>query len=267
MALEPKEPTANGNNEHSPYIQTTQKYKYDFVINNYTQDEKSQCILTINSIAKKAIIAEEVGESGTPHLQCYVSLKKKHRITELTQLEGLTRASFRECRNEDALIQYCMKGGNIALAIGFPKRIKTITILRPWQLQIFNLYVTEPDDRSIYWFWEPTGGSGKSAFVKYLVVHHNALFCDGGKKADIINLIFNNDMDTCRCVIWDIPRANKGSISYATLESVKNGLVCNTKYETGTKAFNPPHVFVFANFEPENMEKLSEDRWKISKIE
>ena len=71
-------------------------------------------------------------------------------------------------------------------------------------------------------------------------------------------------MEKAKCIFWDLPRSTRGSISYSTLESVKNGLVCNTKYETGVKAFNPPHIIVFANFPPEKVEELSADRWKIT---
>ena len=100
-----------------------------------------------------------------------------------------------------------------------------------------------------------------------MYVKHKILFCDGGKKPDLINLAFNNDMNECKCVIWDIPRSAKGSISYSTLEAFKNGLICNTKYETGVKAFNPPHIFVFANFPPDDEAKLSPDRWNITHLE
>jgi hypothetical protein len=108
---------------------------------------------------------------------------------------------------------------------------------------------------------------GKSSFVKYCVIKHRALFCDGGKKSDIINLVFNNDMDACNLLIWDIPRCNLGAVSYSAIESIKNGLVCNTKYETGTKTFNAPHILIFANDLPANPENLSVDRWRIYKIE
>ena len=96
-----------------------------------------------------------------------------------------------------------------------------------------------------------------------MVVKHKVLFCNGGKYTDIMNLVFNQDMDNTNAVFFDIPRSHKGSISYASLESIKNGMVCNTKYETGTKIFNSPHLFIFANFPPEKMEDLSEDRWII----
>ena len=148
---------------------------------------------------------------------------------------------------------------------GFPKPIKIIENLYPWQLEVETIFKGDVDDRKIYWFFDRVGNNGKSAFVKYMVIKHGCLFCDGGKKADLINLVFNNDMDACNCVIWDLPRNTGNNISYSTLESVKNGMVCNTKYETGVKCFNPPHIFVFSNAEPD-CTCLSEDRWDIRKI-
>ena len=105
----------------------------------------------------------------------------------------------------------------------------------------------------------PVNGS----VIRYMIVKHKVLFCSGGKHSDIMNLVFNQNMDECKAVFFDIPRANKGHISYASLESIKNGMVCNTKYETGVKVFNSPHVFVFANFPPEEPGLLSSDRWDI----
>jgi len=253
----------DGNNGTSGHPQ----YKYDFVINNYTEKEIELLCQTIKEIAKKAIVAKEVGESGTPHLQCYISLKKKDRFSTLqNKYECFKRASFRKCRNEEALEEYCEKDGEVIFKYGYPTPIKIIDNLYDWQLKIENLCKGEPDPRKIHWYWEPIGNVGKSAFVKYMVVKYKALFCDGGKKSDIINLVFNNDMDRCRIVIWDIPRASLGNISYTSLEAIKNGLVCNTKYETGTKVFNPPHIIVFANSPPVEKDKLSADRWDITEI-
>lgn len=254
-------PEADGNSEAS----ASPLYRYDFVINNWTEQEYKNLCSSVPTIAKKWIIAKEIGESGTPHLQCFVSLKKKLRIVQLHKIPGFERASMRKCRNENALIEYCKKDGDY-ISGGFPKPIKIINNLYSWQQKIEAIYLTEPDDRKIYWFWEPVGNIGKSAFVKYMVVKYNCLFCDGGKKSDLINLAFNNDMDKCKAIIWDLPRATQGHISYGAIECFKNGLICNTKYETGVKAFNPPHVFIFANYEPEEQEKLSADRWVITKL-
>lgn len=72
-------------------------------------------------------------------------------------------------------------------------------------------------------------------------------------------------MDECECVIFDIPRNQGNNVSYSAIESIKNGLICNTKYETGTKVFNSPKIMVFSNMAPD-LESLSEDRWKIRNL-
>jgi len=261
-AVVPTVPEGDGNSDTSP----SAKYKYDFVINNWTKLEFDSLCQTINTIAKKAIVGSEVGEKGTPHLQGYISLIKKERIVKLRERPGFERASFRKCRNEEALIDYCQKDGVVLYRKGFPQPVRIITELYPWQKKIEELYLTNPNNRSIYWFWEPDGNIGKSAFVKYMIVKYRALYCDGGKKSDLVNLVFNSNMDECKCVIWDLPRATKGLISYSTLESVKNGMICNTKYETGTKVFNSPHIMVFANYPPDDLSQLSADRWVVERI-
>jgi len=265
---EPIEPRGkDGNIEHpsTPFDSKTQLYKYDFVINNYTEEEVSQLKSTILKIAKKAIFGLEVGESGTPHIQGFISLLKKDRMTGLLKQKGFERASFRPCRNEEALIAYCGKE-NVAFSMGFPIPIKIISVLYPWQKKIEELFMTEPDDRSVYWFWETKGNVGKSAFCKYMFVKYGVLIVRGGKLADIMNIVFNTDMEKCRMIIFDLPRGTGSKISYTSLEAIKDGFITNTKYETGCKAFNPPHLVVFANFEPDEMDRLSADRWKVSEI-
>jgi len=199
--------------------------------------------------------------TGNKHLQLFIVLKKPMRITEL---KIPCNPHLESCRgDEESNLKYTSKENNV-VRWGYPKEIKIISDLRPWQKEIENIILAEPDERKVYWFWESTGNIGKSALVKYLVVKYNCLFCQGGKESDIMNLVFKSDMDKSNCVLFDIPRSHKGNISYSSLENIKNGLVCNTKYETGYKVFNSPHVICFANFPPAKPEELSKDRWVIS---
>jgi len=262
----------NGNTEHSSSSQNVKKRslqysKMCFTFNNYTENNIVEMISTFRTICKKYVFQKEIGSQGTPHLQGAIWLHKRMRFTEF----GLPSSiHWEKMRNEEASIAYCKKSDTSVgepYIYGFPKPIRIIDSLYKWQKSIEDIYLQEPDDRSIYWFWDEEGNIGKSSFVKYMVVKYGACFCDGGKKSDLINLIFNTNMDECKCIIWDIPRASKGHVSYSTLESIKNGLVCNTKYETGVKAFNAPHIFCFANFPPEEPEKLSQDRWRIYNID
>lgn len=255
----------NGNDVSFPPLPNP-LYKYDFVLNNWTDKEVCQIKETIQRICKKAVFGFEIGEDcGTPHLQGYISLKRKQRITGIAKEPGFARVSFRAVRNEPAVIDYCMKDGNY-WSHGFPKPVKVIDNLYPWQKDAEAL-LTAPDtnDRTVYWWYDKDGNIGKSAFAKYMVVKHKALYCCSGKYADLINLVFNVDMDQCRCVIFDIPRNQGNNVSYSAIESIKNGLICNTKFETGTKAFNSPHILILSNSAPD-MERLSKDRWSIKNI-
>jgi len=181
------------------------------------------------------------------------------------QLKMDKKIHWEKMRNEDASIAYCQKDGKVTM-FGFPKPIKILTDLKPWQAGIEKLITeTEPDGRSINWYWEHVGGVGKSSFCKYMYIKHGTLIIQGGKLADIAYIIFKTNMDDVTSLIIDIPRVNENKVSYAAIECILNGMITSTKYESGIKVFNPPHIIVFSNFVPET-EKLSEDRWKITEI-
>ena len=259
--------SVEGGNTKSPSTppkkQISPSIRWCFTLNNYTDDEYSSIMLLFRDKAKLYIIGDEIGECGTPHLQGYVEFKSKLRPLSLFDFK---RIHWEKCKgSREDNINYCSKQ-NVIACFGIPKPIKVLSNLYKWQQEIEDIALTEPDDRTIHWYWDDIGNIGKSAFIKYMIVKHKVLFCSGGKHSDIMNLVFNQDMDDCNCVMFDIPRANKGYISYASLESIKNGMVCNTKYETGVKVFNSPHVFVFANFPPDDESLLSADRWNIVKL-
>lgn len=237
---------------------------YTFTLFNYNDIVKEELNRQLQSICKKYIYGDEICPSTKKeHLQGFFALKKPMRITEIKLINN---PKLIPCNgNEEQNVKYCSKDG-IVTKWGFPKPIKIIENLRPWQAEIEQICLSEPDDRTIHWYWETDGNIGKSAFIKYMIVTHKALLCQGGKHSDIINLVFNTDMDRSNIVLFDIPRANKGNISYSALECIKNGMVCNTKYETGVKVFNSPHIIIFANFPPENPELLSNDRWIIKEL-
>jgi len=253
-----------GNTITSSKTQVSPSIRWIMVLNNYKEEE----IISISSICSKyckyATIEKEIGDNGTPHLQGYFELKTKARPSSLFNIPRIHFEKAKGSREQND--NYCSKDNNIIVSIGRPKPIKLITNLYPWQLEILEIMKTEPDDRTVHWYWERPGHMGKSQFVKYCIVKHKVLMCNGGKHSDIMNLVFNQDMDETNCVMFDIPRPHEGNVSYSALECIKNGMVCNTKYETGVKIFNSPHIFCFANFPPDNMDKLSADRWKITHL-
>lgn len=262
----------NGNTKSS---RPTQLKKWFFTYNNPTESMEifySQ-LRSIPNIEKFVFQKEQGEKSGLIHYQGNIWLKKKMRWSEFNLSNKI---NFKKTRNEEASARYCCKSETrIGDPMFYPEYafedlipIKTINFdsFYPWQKEtFFEMVNPEINDRTINWIYEETGNVGKSAFVKYMCVKHNALLCDGGKKNDVLNLVFNNNMLLTRIIIFDLPRCAENHISYSAIESIKNGLVVNLKYETGVKYFNPPHIYIFANYPPDTS-KLSIDRWVVREI-
>lgn len=206
---------------------------------------------------------EEEGEiNHTPHLQGVISLHKRARWSEF----GLPKdIHWEKCKHVPAAYEYCSKeytrtGEIFVKNFALPPKIPCIW--KDWQFDIDQICQTIPDDRKVYWYWSSEGKTGKSTMVKYLMLKYKAALIVSGKYSDICNLLFKTDT---KIVCFDLPRNNGNQISYSAIESIKNGMISNTKYETGFKVFDPPHVFIFANAPPD-LKMLSADRWVVINI-
>ena len=248
--------------------QSVQIINWFFTFNNYDLKTDIEILeVKFKEICKKYVFQREIGKCGTHHLQGNIVLKKPMRYTEF---KLSTKIHWEKTRNDTAAAEYCKKSetsvkDSTPYIYGYPKPIKIITDLYDWQSEIVALFQTEPDGRSVHWFWDKIGGAGKSSFTKYMFVKYGAITIQGGKLADIMNIMFNLNFDEVKMIMIDIPRNNGNKISYSSIECILNGMITNTKFETGVKVFNAPHVVVFCNFEPEK-DKLSEDRWKIKEL-
>lgn len=250
-----------------PKKQVNARIHHFFTFNNYADSDIVILRHVFDEFCFMYAFQEETGESGTKHLQGIISLKKRGRDTEL----GLPKAIHWEkpINVKDSYL-YCTKestrtGGVYTKNYTLPYRFK-LNDLYDWQTDIVKIIKEEPDDRSVHWFWSQKGSVGKSVFVKHLVMNHNAILLTKGKYSDICNIIYKADMVKNRIVIFDLPRNNGNSVSYDAIESIKNGMITNTKYETGFYCFPPPHIIVFANESPVE-ESLSEDRWIIKQLD
>jgi len=253
VSLSQPEPAGNGNSDSFPAV-VNQLYKYDFVINNYTEPELLLLNSSLNLICKKAVYGLEIGESGTPHVQGYISLKVKKRITELHKIPGLARASFRNVRNENALIDYCQKE-NCKFKIGFPVELNIIKDLKIWQKEIIDMCLVEPDSRTINWLYDSRTSIGKTALTKYMVTKHGAVFFTGGKKADIacqmaLEKQNGRDLNNKMIIIFNYS-CEDSNINYAAFEGLKDGLISSSKYKSSGLIFNHPHIWILANTMPD----------------
>lgn len=150
---------------------------------------------------------------------------------------------------------------------GLPKRVRDPLeglVLYDWQQRLLNVWNSEPNPRKVYWIYGKTGNSGKSMFCKSLFMRGSTVVVQGGEVKDLINLVYKSVVEgsSLRCVCWDMPRGKSHKVRYEMIECLKNGMITNTKYETGVALFETVHVFVFANEAPV-IDRMSEDRWEI----
>lgn len=223
-------------------------------------------VLQCKHLCYKGLIQSEIcPTTNRKHIHFMLWGKQKFRDTQLklppNSYKGETLAD-KNCESNYAQKDYT-HDGFLRIKWGFPEEIKHTIMFNTWQNFIVESMQDIPDNRTIHWFWSARGKMGKTSLIRYLVDKCNAQYASGGKYTDIMNLIYHTDMDKCRCVIFALPREHENHISYSALEAVKDGMVSNMKsYKNGSKIFNPPHIFVFANYPPDD-KKLSQDRWNI----
>jgi len=135
---------------------------------------------------------------------------------------------------------------------------------RPIQEAIIEIVKSQPDDRSIHWFYDPEGSAGKTTIAKHICLHHEDAIYLTGKSADMKFGVMTwlKSGRKLRTVIIDLTRSVEAFVSYQGIEEIKNGIFYNTKYESGMVLFDNPHIIIMSNFLPE-MAMLSADRWVI----
>lgn len=162
------------------------------------------------------------------------------------------------------LLQY-PNGTERALSLVFPPtpRDFSATELRPWQSELDGFLDEEADDRTIRFYVDPEGGSGKSYFTDwYEQCKGGSQYLSVGRRDDLAHAI--NPLK--RVFFFDVPRGGMEFLQYVTLEQIKNRRVFSPKYHSQTKYLHyTPHVVVFCNELPDQT-KLTADRIYIKEL-
>ena len=243
-------------------------YIYSITIFN-TIDAHKDIFKFFSKIAKKFVFQlEECPTTKSHHFQCYVNLKIKKRQVDLCKMlnsEGFNGAhcAIASDAGKERLKMYAMKEDSRLDGPWADHPIymgsDLIKKLRPWQRNIVEMLDKKPHDRRIWWYHDEVGGKGKSSLAKYMYYHHKIITLKVAKASDIINLVFK--MPSQKMYIFDVQRTTRKDLMldmYSAIEEVKTGYVVNTKYETGVKLFDRPHIIVFSNYMPDKG-RLSKD--------
>lgn len=255
-----------GNTANTPHTrgirQPPQYQRWCFTLNNYRTIEQENMILEFKDA--KYMIGEEVGESGTPHLQGYVEFKKRRRITELKKINE--RIHWEPCNNTDASIKYCMKDNKYKTNIEIEEPLELWKPPTWWADEIEQLYLRKPEKRIIYWYWDSVGNLGKSEFSKYMAATYGVTVVQSCKSADILTCIETK----LKMLILDFPRDSRPGTYFPAIaiEQIKNGMITDAKLKKKARCllFNSPHIVVFANEPPDMQGRLSSDRLIVKEI-
>lgn len=249
-------------------------------INNYSDDDFNllKSYFSDNKKIEKWIIGKEIGEQGTPHLQCYFRFNCEFRRTTLKAIIIKDFYCDLVKRNKNDSVEkidkeqwdYCSKENNFISNYSY-KQPDIISELRPFQKQLLNMLLGPVEPGKINWVYDPEGQLGKTEFLRYMFLKHKIPFTYGGKCSDIINLVYNNKdymLNTEKpALIYNFGRDTEpNKISYKSMEQVSDGCISNTKFEAGCFVCPwKPHVLILANCLP-IMNKLTKSRWKVFTI-
>lgn len=260
----------------------SQSQYWCFTYNNYKIEHMELLEMTFKKMDCAYIFQEEVGgddeeNPGTPHLQGYMEFRgRRGRWSELKLPKQIHWEKRKGSRAQN--VQYCSKEytwigtpKRFSHDLKPPKKMKLLeeSQLRDWQKGVLTVIGVDPDDRTLHWIWSSKGNLGKTTFCKYLAMRHGAIPL-AGKGNDVRNGVvtyLNDKGHTPELIVVPIPRSYDSSyLSYEALENCKDMFFYSGKYEGGAVCGNCPHVFVFANFPPDES-KMSEDRWKVWQID
>ena len=118
---------------------------------------------------------------------------------------------------------------------------------RAWQQQVLDLVATEPNDRHIYWYYDPAGAAGKSMLTRHLVINEGAIVLSG--RSQDMYYAYGGQ----RIIIVDVPRADSLEyLNYGAIEKLKDGCFTITKYESRQYVRDHhAHVLIFSNQMPD----------------
>lgn len=125
---------------------------------------------------------------------------------------------------------------------------------RPFQRDLIDIVLSEEDDRSIYWIYEPVGNTGKTKLAEYLHIYHGAIVT-GGSSSDMKYAVKRWQEIAGHypmIIVVDVARSDRFTLNSAkALEGIKNAFFFSGKYESGmAHARDKPQVVVFSNRKP-----------------
>nr|WDW25852.1 MAG: replication-associated protein [Canine associated porprismacovirus] len=223
--------------------------------------ESIQLVKLLQWILKKDIhdwiVAKETGTFGYTHWQ--IRMRTQYNFEQMKAY--FPKAHIEEASNE---YRYERKEGNyyssedtpeiLAVRYGEPRENQRRIVER----------LDDTNDRTIVCVVDSKGCSGKSWLCNRLYERGLAFYVPPTcRNAQTIIQFVASGYRREKYIIIDIPRSTKWTPElYVAVETVKDGLVYDTRYNATTRNIRGVKVLVMCNTKP-NLSKLSTDRWII----
>lgn len=173
-------------------------------------------------------------------------------------VENLRAPTDREVAQEFPIVLVKFRHFMDVIRLRTPIPIIRQGIPQPWQNALAQELGGEPDDRSVIFYVDEQGGSGKTWFQQW----HYSNFPDTTQilgVGKVVDVAFTIDPDR-NVFLINVPRGGMQFFQYSIVEQLKDRMVFSTKYMSSMKVMRTNvHVVVFCNEFPD-YEKLSADR-------
>lgn len=200
------------------------------------------------------------------HYHIYVRFTKEYAFSgsDTCPLPGWDIAPVSEV-DELVVIDYCCKSGKYFWAredIPEPYDVAD-PVWRPWQQKVIDS-LNLP--RQVICVVDEKGNTGKTFLAMWHKWRHLAEMLPLMRNyQDIMRATFQllQNREELPILFIDLPRAQtKKNLQhmYAAIETIKNGIAYDDRYQLRQRLFKPPKVVVFTNEMPD-MRLLSIDRW------
>lgn len=213
----------------------------------------------------KWLVGFEVGKDGYKHLQVRLNVSKS-AIDGFTAIKTyLPDAHIEECSDT---WEYERKSGRFLSSEDTPE-IRAVRFGTPKVIQVDWLdHIKASGDREIVVIYDEEGNHGKSWFVNWLYETGQAFYCP--PTVDTVKGLIQWIASGYKgegIIAIDIPRTWKWSEQlYVAIESIKDGLVYDTRYSSKLRNIRGVKVVCMCNEKPK-LDKLSKDRWKIGTVD
>jgi hypothetical protein len=139
--------------------------------------------------------------------------------------------------------------------------------LREWQSDLYGLLQLPVCDRTIHFVVDYWGNQGKTWFAKYYTwmrsLEDDVLTIRPTKRENMAYIFTDALLERhLRTIFVDCSRDIVDHLNYGFFEELKDGCVCSGKYGSRMVHFEPVHVIVLMNSDPD-LSKLSADRPKV----